>query len=279
MSKLIFVIVLAAIIFAAYLYLVQRRMIYFPRRYPPDLISQLSMSGKIVPLRYRTDEGQQVSFYIPPQNQGENGGALWVLFSGNASMALNWLPFAADYADHSARFLLIDYPGYGVCEGEPSPAGIHASTEAALGELAKHLGVDVTALEQNLGVVGHSLGAATALLFAADHPLKQAVLVSPFTSMFDMACRRFRKPLCYLLRDRYDNRERIRELRSRARPPRITVVHGENDEVIPVLMSRELKVLFSEISYYEIQGGAHNTIIDSARAVIYGAMLKQPDGL
>ncbi|MBA3963805.1 MAG: hypothetical protein H0X40_18155 [Chthoniobacterales bacterium] len=38
---------------------------------------------------------------------------VWVLFCGNGSLALDWLPLARRDQNTGDAFLLIDYPGYG----------------------------------------------------------------------------------------------------------------------------------------------------------------------
>src|SRR5690606_8547888 len=86
----------------------------------------------------------------------------------------------------------------------------------------------------SLGVVGHSLGAAAALQFAAEHPVDRVVVVAPFTSTMDMARRMVGPIFAHLLHHRFDNRARLRELAARETPPRVLLLHGDNDPVIPV---------------------------------------------
>ena len=123
--------------------------------------------------------------------------------------------------------------------------------------------------------MGHSLGAAAILLFAADHNPNKIVLVSPFTSLRDMACRMVGKPLCYLAKHNYDNRARLKEVVEKKPVPEIYIIHGSRDEVIPVTMGRELGEEFSAVvQYQEIPNSSHNTIFMLAEDQIFTAMSK-----
>src|SRR5690606_23658858 len=89
---------------------------------------------------------------------------LWILFSGNASLALHWTDVVRKAPDTNAGYLLIEYPGYGESEGKPNPSTIAEATEAAIVALAEHFNVDQSILEgRKIRLLGYSLGAAIAL--------------------------------------------------------------------------------------------------------------------
>ena len=137
--------------------------------------------------------------------------------------------------------------------------------------LAKSLGVERKALEAHLGLLGHSIGSAVVLDFSREVNVERAVLISPFTTMQDMA-KMVVGPLSFLLTDRYDNGERLAELAKRNPRPEVTIIHGTADQVIPYRMSTELAARFDWVRLVTIQYGDHNWIIDSARAKILSAM-------
>jgi alpha-beta hydrolase superfamily lysophospholipase len=61
---------------------------------------------------------------------------------------------------------------------------------------------------------------------------------------------------------RFDNDARITELETRG-PGNIVILHGTDDEVIPVTMSRQLAAKHGGIiRLVEIPGGRHNTLQD-----------------
>jgi len=267
--KIIILLVVVAIL-AFLLIEGQHRMIYYPSRYggkPP-----LPDRGQTI--EYRTGQGKQLAFYLPPaEGVGRLPDRLWLMFGGNASLALDWLDFLNDFPDPAAAFLLIDYPGYGDCQGRPGPDSIMESTEKALATLAKQLEAEPADLEERLMVMGHSLGAAVALLFAESHRVNRIVLVSPFTSLKEMGGRLVGPLLAKTLLHDYDNRTRLKEILNRQPTPPITIIHGTRDKVVPVEMGRELANISRKIIYSEVEDGDHNYILITARAQILQAML------
>ena len=132
--------------------------------------------------------------------------------------------------------MLIDYPGYGACQGSPSPKAIEDSAEGAFRALAQSLKVEPGAIESNLDLICQSIGCATGLNFAVHHPVRRIILLAPFTSLRDMARRMVGWPLCWLLHHNFDNRARLRELAARAQPPQVTILHGDADMTVPTSM-------------------------------------------
>ncbi|MFN2365427.1 MAG: alpha/beta hydrolase [Desulfurivibrionaceae bacterium] len=270
--KIIFLL-LVILIIAGLVVTGQHRLIYYPRSYvgkPP-----LPERGEV--LGYNTGQGRQAAFYLPPAGDpGQVPGRLWLMFGGNASLALDWLGLIKDFPDPEAAFLLVDYPGYGRSEGRPGPAAILESAETALLALAAHLGAPPADLERRLLLAGHSLGAAVALLFAEKHRVGRIVLISPFTSLKDMAARLVAPFLARTIFADYDNRSRLRKIINRQPPPPITIIHGAGDQIVPVEMGRELAGISPQINYLEVENGDHNYIIITARDQILKAML-DPD--
>jgi pimeloyl-ACP methyl ester carboxylesterase len=260
-------VVLVALI-SALLLAFQDRLIYFPQAYGVGFERELPAG--MFALRYATDQGAQTAFYQPSRKALKR---LWMVFGGNAATALGWTDFIAGFPDEHAGFLLVDYPGYGACAGKPSPDSILASTEAAVAAAAAHVGTPVADLEKRLCVLGHSLGAAAALQFAVKHPVQQVVLVSPFTSLRAMGRRVVGWPLCYLVLHNLDNEARLAELVARTPPPPIAIVHGDQDEVIPVTMGRALAKKFAgSVVYHEMPGDDHNGIIDVEKPLLHRVM-------
>lgn len=250
----------------------QRRMIYMPRGYETSYA--IGLPRGTVELEAVTRAGRQVSFYVPPRGGSDAApDRVWAVLGGNAATALAYLDIVEDFPGDGTGFLLIDYPGYGLCEGRPTRRSIRLATEAAIDTLANHLGMQRTDLESRLGFLGQSLGCAAALEYAADHPVDRIVLLSPFTSLVDMAKRVVGWPLCHLTLDKYDNRARLAEIAAQPDRPSVTIVHGDADEIAPVRMSRELAAAHPDwITYIEIPGADHNWLLDLAQREIFDAM-------
>ena len=223
------------------------KIIYRPSRYPSPLF--LEPGVKRVP--YQTDQGPQTAFYV---QSGDPQDHVWLLFSGNASLALHWMSLVRKLP---GAFLLFDYPGYGECKGTCSPEAIQDAAKAACAALEEQTG------PIHWNVLGHSLGAAAALAFAAEHPVDKVVAIAPFTSIREMA-RRFVGPLCYFPhRHHFDNRQRLGEIRKKSHVPEVHIFHGSRDPLIPVAMGRQLYNEFYEVvTYHEVRGADHNDILN-----------------
>ncbi|NOY62339.1 MAG: alpha/beta hydrolase [Gammaproteobacteria bacterium] len=257
---------------AFYLLWLQSSMLYMPKAYGAE--HPLKADGSIVELEYASNQGQQIAYYLPPKAKPDAlPNHVYMLFNGNASLALNWYELASRHPDGEIGFLLYDYPGYGACAGKPSPTAIAETSDKALAALSQHLNIETHELEKRLSVMGHSLGAATALQFAAHHPVATVVLIAPFTTLQEMACRVVGKPICYFLTHHLNNGQRLAELAKREPPPNVTIFHGDEDETIPVEMGRQLAQEFPHlVTYKEIKGCNHSDILTVAEADIHAAI-------
>jgi alpha-beta hydrolase superfamily lysophospholipase len=264
-------ILITAAVVVVLLLLFQNLLIYHPRKYGFDFSARYPF---LVPLAYSTAQGRQQAYYFPPRTSpGQPPHRLWVVFPGNGSRALDWMAFLNPPSDSRDGFLLIDYPGYGACQGSPSPAAIEASSEAAFAALAGFLHSQPAVLDAHLNLLCQSIGCATGLNFAVHHPVDRIILLSPFTTLRDMARRAIGWPLCWLLIHNFDNAARLRELAARPHPPRITIFHGGADTLVPITMGRRLAAMFpAMIAFQSIPGAGHNTILYDAQHEVLAAM-------
>ena len=244
----------------------QDRLIWHPRAYSGGEVELFPLPLTV--LVFHTAQGSQTAFYAPPRDDRALPSTLWVLFAGNGSLVLDWDDIIRGDTDRGQAFLLVDYPGYGHCEGKPSPASIRENAAGAMDALARRVGQpDGPALAQalnrgggRLAVMGHSIGTGVALEFAARHPeVSRVVLVSPFTSLRDMARGVVGWPLCWLLRGNFDNRARLDELAARPKPPAVWIFHGDEDTMIPPAMGRALAAGHPNCTHFElVAGGNHD---------------------
>lgn len=255
----------------------QSSLIYHPNPYRAEHESMLE-AGQGERVLFETSQGHQTAFYIPPRAPARGlPQTLWLCFAGNGSLALDWL-YDTDAWDGRFAYLLVDYPSYGECEGAPNPERIRESGKAAVQALARHLHTTQAELLPRLAVLGHSLGAAAALMAADDLDIRRGVLMSPFTTMTDMGRIVLGWPLCYLNRHRFDNRTTLRHVASRA-GARFVIFHGAEDEVIPVRMGAELAAANPQaVTFHAVPGGHHNDLLDLISPQIGRAMAEVTAG-
>jgi fermentation-respiration switch protein FrsA (DUF1100 family) len=260
--------------------LFQHRFIYFPLRYST---AQLQEARKAVvqEIRFQTSQGKQAAFFwrnvhsdIAPKN-------IWLLFGGNGDLTLAWMSLIREFPNPDTGYLLIDYPGYGICEGRPNPRRILENSERALQTLLERKSWKLGTEE--LCVLGHSLGGAAALQFAAKNQVRKIVLVSTFTTMDDMVRTQIHIRLGPLLRHQFDNVASLKAILSQKEVPEICIFHGEADDIVPSKMGRSLAQLDpNRMKLFVIPGASHNDIFQmplphSLQSALFGPIARNKD--
>jgi uncharacterized protein len=240
------------------LVLFQHRFIYFPLRYSTNQLEEARTSG-VQEVKFRTSQGSQVAFFWREDDSATVPQNFWLVFGGNGDMALAWMTLIRAFPDSRSAYLLIDYPGYGICEGSPNPETILESSQGALQTLLEAKGWKMGA--DSLCLLGHSLGGAAALQFAVKNLVRKIVVVSTFTTMDDMVRTQIHVPLGRLLRHRFDNVASLKAILSGKEVPEIWVFHGQGDEIVPARMGEALASLDPiRIRFSEIPRARHNNI-------------------
>lgn len=146
--------------------------------------------------------------------------------------------------------LLFDYRGYGRSEGSPTIEGVLADARAARRWLAGRTGV----AEQEIVLVGHSLGGAVAVDLAARDGARGLVLENTFASLADVSERHFGRLTRLLVAGRLDSVSVIGDYRGP-----LLQTHGDADQVVPYESARRLfDAAVGPKSFVEVPGGDHN---------------------
>lgn len=225
--------VLAAVTFAllALLWLGQRRLIYLPSQVVPD-----TRPAGVEEVTLTTDDGLDLAAWWvgaerPPDDDTEPPvGAAIVVFHGNGGNRVGRLPLARALADRGHDVLLVDYRGYGANPGSPSAHGLALDARAARAWLVDH-GTD----PDRIVYLGGSLGTGVAIELATAQRPAAMVLRSPFTSLVDLAHEHYPVVPGFLLRDRWPNLDRIRDLET----PTLFIA-GQADEIVPASQTQTL---------------------------------------
>lgn len=161
-------------------------------------------------------------------------GVALVCHSQNANLSICW-PAASISEWHRATgqsVLLFDYPGYGRSTGKPSELGCYEAAEACWQWLTMQRGIAA----EDVLIVGRSLGTAVAVDLASRHRPRALVLISPFTSIPDVAQARYPMlPAQLLMKNRFNSAARIHCC---ACP--LLVFHGSEDWKVPVDLGKKL---------------------------------------
>jgi fermentation-respiration switch protein FrsA (DUF1100 family) len=222
MTALVMLALLAAA--PASLWLLQRRLIYFPVGHVPPAEAVLPGWDEVT---LNTEDGLILdAWYHPPASTA----AVVIVFNGNAGNRADRAPLGAALARSGFGVLLVDYRGYGSNEGHPTAGGLALDARAA----RRH--VDDNAPGHPICYFGESLGAAVAVELASELPPAGLVLRSPFTSLADVAREHYPfLPVQLMLRDRYPSIELIASIDAP-----LLVIAGSADSIVPVEQSEAI---------------------------------------
>ena len=191
---------------------------------------------------FRSEDGVMLHGWFLPAQGTPHGTVLFL--HGNAQnisehlASVYWLP------PRGYNVFLFDYRGYGVSDGSPTLAGVHADARAALAKVFNMEDVD----PGRVVVLGQSLGAAIAITALADSPYRDKVrgLVadSSFTSLRAITREKLAHfwltwplqwPLSFTVSDALRPIDAIPEIHVP-----VLIVGGEDDPVVPFHHSQEL---------------------------------------
>jgi len=126
--------------------------------------------------------------------------------------------------------LAIEYPGYGICPGHCSEAGILANASIAMEFVINAVQWPLDGIK----LLGRSLGTGPAIAMAAKYTVAGVILITPFLSIREVFRPRVGK-LADLLEDRFQNGDIVHKIRT----PTL-IIHGTQDRLVPKAHSIEI---------------------------------------
>lgn len=216
-----------ALFYAAFtllVYLLQRRMQYFPERSPVPVPPGERYRGLEEVELVAADGVRLFAWHWP----GPRAPTV-VLFHGNAGHRGTRLPWMGEFHDLGFGVFCLDYRGYGGSRGSPSERGLYLDADAAIDWLEERA-------VGGLVYLGQSIGCGVAVEMAVRKPPVALILQSGFVSLVDVARKAYPfLPVRLLMKDRFDCRAKI----DRIGCP-LLMVHGEKDSIIPASLGKAL---------------------------------------
>jgi uncharacterized protein len=236
----------------ALLYVGQRALEYFPERFRTSPAAAGLPEAEEVVLE-SADGEHVIVWHVPPR--GEKPVVLY--FHGNGgSLAWRVERLRALTADGTG-LVALSYRGYGGSSGRPSETGLIADAFAAYAFAAAGYPA------ARIALWGESLGSGVAIALAAEKPVARLVLESPFTSVADIAAQIYWfLPVRWLIKDPFRSDLRIGKVTAP-----VLVLHGEQDNVVPIAFGERLYALidapkrfvrFSDAGHNDL--GAHGAL-------------------
>jgi pimeloyl-ACP methyl ester carboxylesterase len=180
-----------------------------------------------------------------PTQQSRQGVILY--FKGNAGNIGYSPKMAQTFLSRGFDFIAMDYRGFGKSTGELSEANL-LSDASLWYDYAKTRFPD-----DDLRVVGYSLGTTFASHLAGTESINQTLLFAPMKSILDMGKRRY--PFLPDFLSRYPFRS---DLKIKKAGGEVLVFHGTDDRIVPHASGIELEQSFNgDDSFYTIEGANH----------------------
>ncbi len=221
-----------------------RSLVYQP---PPEATMHVGNSGST--LLVEVNSGKRLSRGIFTKS----GESLVVFFHGNACTINAMTDYAKALQQRGYSTLLVEYPGYGI-SSEYSPEEEKIYRDALM--LVSHIQKKYHFANKHTVLFGQSLGTGVAMELAARGTGGKLVLVSPFSSLVDVA--KYHYPdflVSMVLSEKYDN---IMKAGKVILP--VLIIHGKKDRVVPYRMGEALTGKLKNARMFGINGAGHNDI-------------------
>jgi len=235
------------------LVVLQRQIIFRPAEGPPQ-VERVGVAG-LAQVTIRTEDGLDLmAWQVAP-----GLGAPVVLYlHGNGGHVGHRAERVRRIAALGWGALFVTYRGYGGNPGQPTETGLKLDVAAGLAALRAQ-GIE----DGRIVVWGESLGSGLATALAAQHRFGAVVLETPYTSLADIAKRRYPLvPVDLLLRDRFDSLVHVPKIASP-----ILILVGDRDRTVPPDMGRTILAAAGERGELWVAAeGGHNDLLE------FGAM-------
>lgn len=229
------------------IFLFQRKMIYFPDTYSIEDQQQLADQADLK-LWPSTDDYRGL---IAKTSQTTSKGTV-IVFHGNAGSATDRTYYLDALEKQGYRVILAEYPGYAARNGSPSEQALIADGIQTAKQALNDFGGPIFLWGESLGG-----GVACGIVQSGQVQVKGIVLITPFSSMADVAQHHYWFFLAkWLIRDKFDNIENLQNYSGNT-----AILIAEEDEIIPNKYSLKLfESLHERKKILIFKDANHNTL-------------------
>jgi pimeloyl-ACP methyl ester carboxylesterase len=239
------------VVLCGVLYLFQEKIIFFPDKIAKDyvfnyeqpfeeLMFKASDDVLLNGLLFKADSSKGLIFYL----------------HGNAGSLRTWGDIAKTYTDLNYDIFILDYRGFGKSGGEISnEKQLFEDSQLVYNELLN------TYNEENVVIVGYSIGTGMASKLASENKPKHLILQAPYYSLTDMMRHTYSFVPTFLLKYTFETNLYLNECQMP-----ITIFHGNQDQVIYYGSSLKLKADFkTKINLITLDEQGHNGMTDNTQ--------------
>ena len=175
---------------------------------------------------------------------------LIIYFHGNAGNLNSWAEVQQDFKHLPYDFLIYDYRGYGKSDGKiKGEKSLHHDARMVYQEMKKQYE------NRDIILYGRSIGTGIASQLAVTYPPKILILETPYYNFPDLVSTLYPFIPSFLVNYSLPNDENLKLLNCP-----IHLIHGTDDELIPVDSSTRLAAVNHNISLHIIENAGHNNI-------------------
>jgi uncharacterized protein len=177
---------------------------------------------------------------------------LVLFFHGNMRNVEHYAKYAGLITSEGYTLWMPDYPGFGKTTGKRTEQRMYKDALLAYAVAQKKFP------SGKIIIYGKSIGTGVASFLAAQRPSKLLVLETPYYNIRSMAMKYLPMyPFPSMLRYQFPNNEHLKKVRQP-----VVLIHGTNDELIPVEQAQRLHAENSGSDLLMITKGGHNDLSD-----------------
>lgn len=238
----------------ALLYFFQEKILFHPEAIPTT--THYSYEQDFTELFYEVEDDVKLNALLFQADSSSEHRKLVFYLHGNAENLTTAGGIASTYTRKGYDCFVYDYRGYGKSDGViDSEARLFADAQILYSKLKAEYNYD----EENITIVGYSIGTGMASWLAAKNKPKRLILQAPYFSMKDMM--RTKYPIIHtsLLRYPLESNTYLKE----AKCP-VFIFHGDSDKVIPFSSSQKLKKQIPSIDLTPLPGLGHTGFMENS---------------
>lgn len=241
--------VLLYLLYAGYFFAAQRSILF-----PRHLIAQPVVLPDVPGRKQRwleTSVGRVETWYLSPlDGETPQPAPLLIVAHGNGDVIDTWPRAVEPLRRMGVGVLLVEYPGYGRSEGEPSQSSIRESFLLAYDTIVQYPQVDPA----RIVLLGHSVGGGAVAALASERSSSALILFSTFISVRALAAQQGLPG--FAARDPFDTLAVVRSY-----PHPILLIHGIHDRIIPYSHGLALHAAAPQSELLTLECG-HNDCVD-----------------
>lgn len=229
------------LIFSVFMFFNQEKFIYFPDDQDFDNCPGFADSEKV------SVSGTRM-YYL----EDKESETILVYYHGNAGSVCDRAFVKDRLKDAGNSLLFVEYTGYSGDTRKPSKNLILQDVKNAK-EFISQSG------HEKIVLMGTSLGSAISTYHQTLQEPEKLILLSPFDSLSEVGKIHYPfLPIRLLLREEYDTAEWLRDYTGE-----IMIIHGTQDEIIPIKLSKRLYNLVPSHNknYITVKGATHNNLL------------------